>query len=82
MFKFQGNLYRNAYEMHNDIARTWVTGGGDNGDEFVVEVLSGSSEAIALEAERSWNLDQVEGYSRAEIINAIDEMRTEAGVER
>jgi hypothetical protein len=83
-FKFQSMLFRTSAEMHEAIAKSYLSAGGSNDDETIRKFLSELTDSeLTTECEREWELAEFDddgeksmpGYDRAELLDAFAAQR-------
>ena len=73
--EFQSTLYRNTSDAHDAVAAEWISAGGMNGRESILEILSDMTDSeIAMECIECWNMNQ-NWFNKDELIESVSSLR-------
>jgi hypothetical protein len=77
-YEFGSMLYRNSRDMHVAMAEEWLSAGGANHRDDMLESLAAmSDEALADEAIEAWTLDENEDFDRSDFLAAWADVRSQ-----
>ena len=74
-FEFQGTLHRTSRAMHDAIAEEWLSPGGSNTPEDIMQLLRQPDEHLAAEATEAFGLHGNAAFSYGSLCDAFARIR-------
>jgi len=76
-FEFQGTLHRTFRAMHDAIAEEWLSAGGSNTPEAILQLLKQPDELLAAEAAEAFGLHGIASFNRRSLCDAFARIRND-----
>ena len=75
-YEFQSTLHGNSSEAHDAVAAEWISAGGLNGKDSILEALNDFTDTeIAAECLDAWDMTALEWFDVAELVEAVAALR-------